>query len=105
MPRIVLTIESQLHRIDSPNYEAVGQWFAHVLSNYRIDEHVFLELRVYPFFVPDPRGPQYPYLPDTNADTRYFDTFGISETNSPADAMRKLADLLTTHAERLDTAP
>lgn len=96
MPRIELQVDHTWQRIETADYEMAGQWLGDMLRMYApgICAATLIGLRVDPFFIPDPRGPEYPWVPDWNADSWYMDTFHISEADSASDAARKLSDKL-----------
>jgi hypothetical protein len=101
MPRIEMRIDNTWQRIDTGDYEMAGQWIADMLHMCRINPATNVQIRIDPFFIPDPRGPEYPWIPDWNADSRYLDTFGIGEAGGASDAARKLSDKLYEFSEQL----
>lgn len=103
MPRIELRIDNYWHQIDTPDYQMCGQWIADHLQMARINPTSMVQLKVDPALIPDPRDPgNLPWIPDWNCDSRTMETFGISDTASPADAARKLAAVLQQYARLLD---
>jgi hypothetical protein len=103
MPRIELQIDSNWNQIGTADYEMAGQWLGDMLRMYGpgINAATMIRLRVDPFFIPDPRGAEYQWVPDWNADSRYMDAFHIGQAGSASDAARKLSDKLYEFSEKL----
>lgn len=103
MPRIELMVDDLRFGIDSPDYTMCGQWFMDLLKLFPPNPATRYQLRVFPYFVPDPKAAPggYPEVPDWNCDSRYLDTFTLTGTQSASDAARKFSDMIYEYSKTL----
>lgn len=100
MPCIELRIDNSYYRIDSPDQDLCGSWIAVLLRTFPITPATCLQLRVTPFYVPDPHNPYgAPGVPDWETD---WVRWHSPEAASPADAARQLAARIAAVADQLD---